>query len=63
LYLAMRTLKISLVATLASIVAWWLHFPNKIWPEHPMFADFLLAFVLCIVLQFVWSEAKPAIKK
>ena len=57
-----KTLKISLVATTASMAAWWLHFPAKIWPEHPMLADFLMALTLCIVLQLVWSEPERAIE-
>ena len=56
----MKTLKISLVATAALMVAWWLHLPVKVWPEHPMLADFLMALALCIVLQLVWSDAKRA---
>ena len=56
----MKTLKISLVATAALMVAWWLHLPAKVWPEHPMVADFLMALALCIVLQLVWSDAKKA---
>lgn len=57
----MKTLKITVVATAASSVAWWLHFPVKIWPEHPLLADFLLALTLCVVLQLVWSDPKRAI--
>jgi hypothetical protein len=52
----MKTLKISLVATIAAMLAWWLRLPHRIWPAHPQFADFLMALVLCGVLQFVWSE-------
>jgi hypothetical protein len=52
----MKTLKISAVATLAAALAWWLGFAQKIWPAHPQLADFLLALVICIVLQFTWSE-------
>ncbi len=59
----MKTLKISLVATLASLVSWWLHFPGKIWPAHPLLADVLFGLVLCTILQFVWTDAKPVIKK
>jgi hypothetical protein len=59
----MKTLKITAIATLASMVAWWLHFPHRIWPEHPQFLDFLLALVLCVVLQFAWSDAKDATRK
>jgi len=59
----MKTLKISLVATLASMLAWWLRFPQRIWPAHPYFTDFLMALILCIVLQFVWSDPKIEPKK
>jgi len=59
----MKTLKISLVATLASLLGWWLRFPQRIWPAHPYFADFLMALILCSVLQFVWSDPKSVPKK
>jgi hypothetical protein len=54
----MKTLKISLVATIAATLAWWFRFPQRIWPAHPQLADFLLALALCIVLQFAWSDPK-----
>jgi len=50
----MKTLKISIIATLASLVGWWLRLPQKVWSEHPYLADFLMALALCVVLQFVW---------
>ena len=56
----MKVLKISAVATIAAMLALWLGFAQKIWPAHPTLADFLLALVLCIVLQFAWSD--PASK-
>jgi len=59
----MKTLKVSLVATLASILAWWLRFPHRIWLAHPYLTDFLMALVLCVVLQSVWSDAKSEQKK
>lgn len=59
----MRTLKISLVATIASILAWQLRLPHKISPAHPYVMDFLLALILCLVLQFVWSDPKVEPKK
>ncbi|HEY3971660.1 MAG TPA: hypothetical protein VGM18_01580 [Candidatus Sulfotelmatobacter sp.] len=58
----MKTLKISLVATVACTLAWWLGFPRRIWPAHPYFADFLMALVLCFVLQSVWTDPKPEAK-
>ena len=54
----MKTLKISLVATIAGALAWYLGFSRIIWPEHPHSADFLLALVICLVLQFTWPEQK-----
>ena len=59
----MKTLKISRVATLASMLAWWLRFPHRIWPAHPYFADFLIALILCVVLQFVWSDPMSELKR
>ena len=56
----MKVLKISAVATIAAMLALWLGFAQKIWPAHPLLADFFLALVLCIVLQFAWSD--PASK-
>jgi len=60
----MKTLKISAVATIAAMLAWWLGFAHKIWPAHPAhpaLGDLFLALILCIVLQFAWSDpvSKP----
>ncbi len=52
----MKTLKITVVATIAAMLAWWFGFAQKIWPAHPQLADFLLALVICIVLQFTWPK-------
>jgi len=52
----MKTLKISLVATIAAMAAWWLGIAQRIWPGHPQLAIFLLALVLCLILQFTWTE-------
>ena len=54
----MRTLKISLVATIASILAWQIRLPHKISPAHPYLMDTLLALIMCVVLQFAWSDPK-----
>jgi len=58
----MKTLKISVVATLAAMLAWWLDFPQRVWPGHPQFAAFLMALVLCVLLQIVWTDTKPSPK-
>lgn len=54
----MKTLKISVVATIALVLAWFLHVPHKIWPAHPQLADFLLGLAVCIVLQVTWPDDK-----
>jgi hypothetical protein len=54
----MKTVWISVVATLAAILAWWLGIDRRIWPAHPQLADFLIALGLCIVLQFTWPDTK-----
>jgi len=56
----MKTLKITLVATIAATMGWWLRLPHKIWPSHPYLADVLLSLILCIVLQFAWSDPKKS---
>jgi hypothetical protein len=56
----MRTLKITLIATLiATVVSFWaskLGIVHKMWPEHPQLAGFFLTLVTCIVVQLVWPE-------
>ena len=58
----MKTLKISLVASVALTVAWWLRIPHRMWPEHPMLADLLMGLVLCLLLQVLWFESKTPTK-
>jgi hypothetical protein len=56
----MRTLKISLIATLiATGLSFWvgrLGVTQKIWPLHPQWAGFFLTLVTCIVVQIVWPK-------
>jgi len=59
----MKSLKISIVTTLALSVAWWLHIPHRMWPAHPMLADVLMGIFLCILLQVLWVEPKPSEKE
>lgn len=59
----MKTLKISVVATIALTLAWWLRIPHRMWPAHPMLADLLIGLVLCVLLQVLWVEPKPTGKK
>jgi hypothetical protein len=59
----MKTLKVSLAATIVSISAWWFRLPQKIWPAHPYLADFLMTLALCVVLMRTWSDPKSEPKK
>ena len=59
----MKTLKISIVATITLTVAWWLRIPHRLSPAHPMLADLLIGIVLCALLQFLWVEPKVSAKK
>jgi hypothetical protein len=56
--LAMKTLKISLIATVAATAAWYLRIPQTIWPAHPQMADLLLALVTCVLLEVAWKNAR-----
>ena len=59
----MKTLKITVVATVAATLGWWLRLPHKLWPAHPYLADTFMALVLCIVLQVVWTDPRAESKK
>ncbi len=60
----MRTLKISLIASvIATAASFWvaeLGIMQRIWPEHPQMAGFLFTLVAAIILQIVWSHLMPA---
>ncbi len=59
----MRTLKITLIATaIATAVSFWagqLGLMQKLWPEHPQMAGFLLTLATCIIVQIVWPVTEP----
>jgi hypothetical protein len=59
----LKTLKISVVATLALTLAWWLRIPHRMWPMHPILADVLIGIVLCVLLQVLWVDAGSPVKK
>jgi hypothetical protein len=59
----MKTLKISVIATVAATAAWYLRIPQAIWPAHPQLADVLLALVTCALLQVAWTKDKNAKQK
>lgn len=59
----MKTLKISMVATIAMVLAWRVRLPHRISPGHPYLADCFMALVLCLVLQMVWTDGKAESKK
>jgi len=56
----MRTLKISVIATIAALVAWQLHIPQRIWPSHPVLGDVLATLIITLVIQFTWDNAKKS---
>ncbi|MGA8762581.1 MAG: hypothetical protein WB562_06790 [Candidatus Sulfotelmatobacter sp.] len=59
----MKTLQISLIATVAAAAAWYFGIPQAIWPAYPQLADVLLALVTCVLLQVAWTKAKNARKE
>jgi hypothetical protein len=56
----MKTLKITLIATLigtaVGLGAWILGLGNMLWPAHPQIACFLLTLATTIVVQIGWSR-------
>ena len=58
-----KSLKISAVATVALTLAWWGRIPHRMWPEHPVVADLFIGVVLCLLLQVLWVEPMPTVKK
>ena len=56
----MRTLKISLIATvIATVASFWageLGLMHRIWPEHPQLAGFLFTLAVCIAVQALWPR-------
>jgi hypothetical protein len=59
----LKTLKMSVVATLALTLAWWLRVPHRVWPSHPITADLVMGLVLCLLLQGLWVEPETTLKK
>jgi 1,4-dihydroxy-2-naphthoate octaprenyltransferase len=58
----MKTVKISVAATLASFLAWRLGIPQAVWPAHPGVADFFLALITCLILQIAWTDPESKVK-
>jgi hypothetical protein len=56
----MKTLKVSLIASLigtaAGLGSWLFGIGQIIWPAHPQFACFLLTLVTTIVIQITWPR-------
>lgn len=59
----MRTLKISLIASvIATVASFWvaeLGITHKVWPEHPQMTGFLFTLVTAIVVQIAWPRLLP----
>jgi hypothetical protein len=49
----MKTLKVSLLATVIGLSAWLLGLGRDIWPAHPLWAAFLLTLGASVVLMRV----------
>lgn len=60
--LAMKNLKISLIASVigsaAGLVAWAFGIGHRIWPAHPQLACFFLTLVTTILIQTTWPSAE-----
>ena len=58
--MAMRALKVSLIASLigtaVGLGSWVFGIGQIIWPAHPQFACFLLTLVATIVIQITWPR-------
>jgi len=56
----MRTLKITLIATaIATAASFWaeeLGLMQKLWPEHPQVASFILCLLTCVAVQLFWPK-------
>jgi hypothetical protein len=56
----MKTLKISLIASLigtaAGLGSWAFRFGQVMWPVHPQLADFLLTLITTIAIQITWTR-------
>jgi len=56
----MQTLKVSLIATLIATGAsfWFAHLGlmQRMWPEHPQVAGFLVCLGTCFLVQAMWPK-------
>jgi len=52
----MRTLKISLFATVLATGAWMLGISQKLWPAHPFWANFLLTCAALVLAYYIWPK-------
>jgi hypothetical protein len=56
----MKTLKITVIATaIATAASFWagkLGLLQRLWPEHPQVAGFILCLVACIAVQLFWPK-------
>jgi len=57
----MRTLKITVIASaIATGASFWageLGLMQKLWPQHPQLASFILCLVACVAVQLFWPKA------
>jgi hypothetical protein len=51
----LRTLKISLVASLIGTLAWYFGLSNLVWPKHPFVAVLLITALSYYVVGYYWD--------
>jgi len=52
----MKTVTVSLMASVITTVAWMLGLTRAIWPAHPLLAVFFLTVAAGLILRYVWPE-------
>jgi hypothetical protein len=52
-----RTLKISLIASVIGTLAWYLGLSEVVWPKHPFVAVLLITFLSYYVVGWYWNTA------
>ena len=52
----MKTLKVTLIASVVGTGAWLTGLADSIWSSHPMLAVLILTIGTTVVLWFVWPE-------
>jgi hypothetical protein len=54
----MRTLKVSLAASVIGTGVWMLGLSRLLWPAHPYLGVFFITLIATVVLMYVWPDQK-----